>query len=482
MSSDVASSADGGGRSAGARPAAAGGRAPRPSLTPADGAVMIVGIVLGVGIFRSPPVVAVNSGDGLVFLALWLVGGFITLVGALCYAELSAAYPDAGGEYHFVSRAFGPPVGFLFAWSRMSVIQTGSIAILGFVFGDYAADLLVLGPGASPLLAGAVVVVLTAVNVAGIRPGRWTQYVLTGGSVLGLLAVTAAGLVLAPGADASPVAGAGGGGASAGSSLGLALIFVLLAFGGWSEGAYLSAEVRGGRRGIGKALFWGTAAVTAIYVLANAAYLRGLGLGGVAGTDAVATDLLRAAAGPRAAAGVSVLVMLTALSSANVTVITGARSNYALGRDFPQFRFLDDWREERGTPVRALLLQGGIALVLVGFGALARGGFEAMVAYTAPVFWLILLLTGAAVIVLRRRDPHTERPFRVPLYPVTPLLFCAASAYMLWSAVRNAGDGALLGLAVMAAGLPLLFLSGGGESENSGDGFTDATIHREDPR
>jgi amino acid transporter len=160
------------------------------------------------------------------------------------------------------------------------------------------------------------------------------------------------------------------------------------------------------------------------------------------------------------AGAVSFAVMIAALSSANATMITGARSNYALGRDVRLFAFLGDWHQGQHTPRAAFLLQGLVALLLVGFGALARSGFEAMVAYTAPVFWLILFGTGAAVMVLRRRDPDTERPFRVPLYPVVPLLFCGVAAYMLYSSVAYAGRGALLGVAVMLAGIPILAVAG----------------------
>ena len=155
------------------------------------------------------------------------------------------------------------------------------------------------------------------------------------------------------------------------------------------------------------------------------------------------------------AAAVSFAVMVAALSSANATMITGARSNYALGRDVPPPRVPRRLEPGASHPRAAFLLQGLIALLLVGFGALARSGFEAMVAYTAPVFWLILFGTGAAVMVLRRRDPDTERPFRVPLYPVVPLLFCGVAAYMLYSSVAYAGRGALLGVAVMLAGIPV---------------------------
>lgn len=427
-------------------------------LAPVDGAVLLVGIVLGVGIFRSPSVVAANAGDATMFLGLWLVGGGISLVGALCYAELATSHPDAGGEYHFISRACGPSLGFLVAWSRMTVIQTGSIAILAFVIGDYAVGLLGLGEGTPPLVAAAVVVLLTAVNLAGLRHGRRAQYLLTGGAVAALAVVVAAGF-LQPSPSAAAVDAGGAGPAADGGSLGRALVFVLLAFGGWSEGAYVSAEIRGGRRGIGRMLLWGTGAVTLLYLLANAAYLHGLGLGGVAGAEAVAADLLDAAVGPWGRRIVSAAVILAALSSANATVITGARSNYALGRDWPLFRILGGWREEGNVPAAALLLQGAVALALVGFGAAQRSGFEAMVDYTAPVYWLTLLLTGASVVVLRRREPDAERPYRVPLYPLTPVLFCAAAGGLVYSSVEYAGSGALVGLAVVAAGLPFLLVT-----------------------
>jgi amino acid transporter len=428
--------------------------APRRTLSTIDAIVLVVGLVLGVGIFRSPQIVAENAGGGATFMLLWVAGGLVSLVGALTYAELATAYPHAGGEYHFLTRAFGGPVGFLFAWSRMTVIQTGSIAILSFVFADYAAELLGLGGAASPALAATAVVVLTLVNVAGLRQGRGTQYALTTVEVLGLVAVICAGWLLAgPAARAGTPALPEGGAAR---HLGLALVFVLLTFGGWSELAYLSAELLDVRRGASRALLWSMAILTALYLLANGAYLKGLGLAGVAGSPVVASDLMRATVGAWGAAAVGLTIVVSALSSANATIITGARSNFALGRDYNLLAFLGVWRERSSTPARSLLVQGAIALLLVGFGALTRSGFAAMVAYTAPVFWLILLLTGVSLFVLRAREPDRPRPFRVPLYPATPLAFCLAAAFMLYSSLAYAGAGAALGICVMLAGLPLL--------------------------
>jgi amino acid transporter len=440
-------------------------------LSTFDGIVLVVGLIVGAGIFRSPPIVAGNVADVWSFFGVWVIGGLVALTGALCYAELASAYPHPGGEYHVLRYTFGNSTGFMLGWARMTVMQTGSIALLAFVFADYAVRLV---PGASaagqagaspalgPALAAAVIVALTFVNMAGLRPGKQAQYVLTGLEVGGLVAVTIAGFVVAFTGSAPDVAPAAAQAAAPSSNLALALVFVLLTYGGWSEAAYLSAELRDRERGVRRTLAWAVAIVTTMYLLANVAYAAALGLRGVAASPAVAVDVMQAAAGPWGAVAVGVIVMAAALSSANASMITGARGSFAVGTVVSSLGALGVWREtaadDSGAPRRALIFQAIISLILVAFGAATRAGFETMVAYTAPVFWLTLLLMGVALFVLRRREPDRERPFRVPLYPLTPLLFCLASAGMLYSSVAYAGRGALLGVAVMLLGLPLLLI------------------------
>ncbi|HEV2763659.1 MAG TPA: amino acid permease [Pyrinomonadaceae bacterium] len=439
-----------------------GAGAPVPTLSLKDAVAITVGIVVGAGIFRTPSFVAANAGGEGEVLLVWLAGGLVSLVGALCYAELATSYPHPGGDYHFLTRAYGRPLAFLYAWSRIAVVQTGSVALLAFVFGDYASQLLDLGPHSAALYAALVVVALTALNVLGVRQGSRTQNWLTAVEVLSLVLVIVAGLLLASkgaGASAPTPAATTPGAGGPQVSLGLALVFVLLTYGGWNEAAYVSSEVRGPRRNVARALLLSIGVITALYMLVNFAYLRGLGLGGVAGSEAVAADLMRRAWGENGARFVSVLVAVSALTSANATIITGARTNYALGRDFRLFDFLGRWHERANTPTNALLVQGAIALALVLAGTLAREGFATMVEYTAPVFWFFFLLTGFALIVLRVREPGVERPFRVPLYPLTPLLFCAACVYMLRASVAYTGAGALAGVAVLLLGLPVLLLA-----------------------
>ena len=429
---------------------------PLPSLRVVDAVALVVGIVVGAGIFRTPSLVAQNATGPAAVLLLWGLGGLVSLIGAMCYAELASTWPHAGGDYHYLRRALGGSLAFLFAWARLTVIPTGSIALLGFIFGDYASQLLPLGEHSSALYAALSVVVLTGLNVAGIQLGKWTQNLLTVTVVAGLGMVIIAGLFFAPAAPAPAAAVTSGGTGHA--AWGLAMVFVLLTYGGWNEAAYISSELRGGRRSIVSALLWSMVAVTGLYLLANAAYLRGLGAAGMGQSEAVAADLMQRVAGPSGARLISLLICGAVLTSSNATILMGSRTHYAMGRDFPLFSPLGRWSARANAPVNALLVQGAISLALVGVGVITRRGFESMVEYTAPVFWFFFLLTGVSLLVLRRREPHVVRPFRVPLYPLTPLLFCASCAYLLYSSLAYTGAGALVGVAVLATGLVPLAL------------------------
>ena len=422
---------------------------PRPVLGLGDTVALIVGTVVGAGIFRTPPLVAAHAGSETIVLVAWALGGAVSLVGALCYAELASTYPNAGGEYHYLTRAFGRRIGFLFAWARMSVVQTGSIALLAFVLGDYASQLYRLGPYSSAVYGALAVVVLTGLNALGVRQGKRAQNVLTTAEVLGIVAIVASGVWLAGTSGGAAVVSSPPG---ATPTFGLVMVFVLLTYGGWNEAAYLSAEVRDPRRNMARAFVLSIGLVTVLYLAVNWAMIAALGLSGVARSEAVAAEVMKRALGDGGARLVSVLVVVAAATSANAAIFTGARTVYALGRDFPGFARLGRWNGSAHTPVNALLAQGAVALALVGLGAFTRHGFETMVEYTAPVFWLFFLLTGASVMVLRARDPHTARPFRVPLYPLTPLAFCATSAFLLYSSLMHTGVGAIVGVAVLGLG------------------------------
>ena len=446
---------------------------PQQTLSLRHAIAIIVGIVIGAGIFKAPSLVAQFTGSPGWMFAAWVGGALVSLIGALCYAELAAAWPHAGGDYHFLFRAYGRRVAFLFAWARFSVITTGSIALLAFVFGDYMSQILRLGPFSEALWAALAVITLTWVNLRGIQTGARTQAWLTLAEVLGLVLVVVAGLWLFVGGDgaaASAAAGGASGGASVATSggeaaggapslaaFGLAMVFVLLTYGGWNEAAYLSAELKDSRRNMLRALVGSIAIIAVLYLLVNWAYLHGLGIRGMAESKAVAADLLGVAFGRAGETLISVMVAVAALTSINATMIVGARTNFAVGRDWPALAALGHWHPGRGVPVNALLAQSVFALALVLLGSGTRGGFQTMVDYTAPVFWTFFLLCTIALIVLRVREPHTERPFKVPLYPLLPLAFAAVCAYMLWSSLAYVQIGALVGVGVLVVGALLLW-------------------------
>ena len=448
--------------------------APRSVIGLGGAIALIVGGVIGAGIFKAPAMVASMTGSAPLMFTAWALGGAMSLVGALCYAELSTAYPSAGGDYHFLHRAYGRPVSFLFAWACFSVIATGSIALLGFVFGDYLNQVVPLGRAGPALYAGGAIILLSWLNIRSVRAGTTAQAWLTAIEVGGLLLIVFAAVTLADAGGAGQAlapstavgvwsagsAGSAGAGAPAGlASFGLAMVFVLLTYGGWNEASCLGAELIDARRNIVRALVLSLLAITALYLLVTWAYWQGLGLAAMSRSEAIAADLLRAAFGPGGAAAISIIIAIAAIISINATIIVGARSSYAAGRDWPALAPLGVWDQRRGTPSNALRVQCAAALLLVLAGAWTGSGFKAMVEFTAPVFSLFFLLAGVSLFVLRRRDPGQPRPFRVPLYPLLPLAFCAMCACMLWASLSyvynpllGGWNAAWIGVAVLLAG------------------------------
>ena len=430
-----------------------------------DVVAIIVGIVIGSGIFKLPGMVANSSSSGTVFMLVWLAGGVMSIIGALCYAELASTYPNAGGDYYFINRAYGKGMSFLFAWARMSVIQTGSIAFLGFFIGDFLTGVYTLGEYSSSIYALITVIGLTVVNIFGIKQGKWAQNFFTVAIVTGLLIVVGIGI------GGTPVPGAATQAHTPSMGIGMAMVFVLLAFGGWNESAYVSAEIKNPEKNVVKSLVIGLAIVTVVYLLVNWSYLHILGLKGMADSRNVAQDLVKATLGESFVPFITICVVFAVLSTMNATIISGARSNYALGRDFKVFGFLGKWNEETSTPVLSLVVQGLVSIVLILLGnAINRNtGFETMVAYTTPVFWFFFFLAGVSVFVLRKKDSDIKRVFSVPLYPVTPIIFCLIGLYMLKNGFdyilllpvfgMYSGVGAAIGIAVLLMGLPLYLIN-----------------------
>ena len=299
---------------------------PKKELSLFDSTCIIVGIIIGAGIYETAPTVAGCMGGWTGTVGIWLVGGLLALAGALCYAELATTYPLEGGDYVYLSRAYGGFAGYLFGWSQLVVIRPGDIAMMAFIFSRYAQQLYAPFESSGTIYAAGVIVVLTGVNILGVKQGKWTQNFLTVVKSLGLLAIVAVGLLAKGGAQTS--------GEPAGFTMGgleLALILVLFTFGGWNEMAYVAAEVKRPQKNIVRALVIGTIAVTALYVLVNGTFVYVLGYVKMAGSEAVAVETVAAVFPEIAGRAISVLICISTLGAVNGLVFTGSRISYAMG-------------------------------------------------------------------------------------------------------------------------------------------------------
>jgi basic amino acid/polyamine antiporter, APA family len=448
----------------------------RPQLSLWDAVSIIIGIVIGAGIYETTPLIFQQvSGPG-VALGVWALGGLLSLIGALCYAELATAYPQSGGDYVYLTRAYGPWMGFLFGWAQLVVIRTGNIGLMAYVFADYAVRLWNFGQEAALIYALGSVSILSFVNILGIVFGKGTQNLLTLAKVLGLGGILIAGF-LAPQTSGQATTGAG----SQSGSIGLAMVFVLYTYGGWNDAALVAAEQRNRRRNITLALVIGTSAITLIYLLVNLAYLRGLGFEGVRASRAVAADVLERYFGSNGSRIMCLLVMISALGAMNGMILTGSRVYSAMGADYELFAWLGKWHPRLGSPLWSILTQFALVMAMIlsvstqtgrewiniffltiGLEQVewtGHGGFDTLLRCTAPAFWLFFLLTGLSLFVLRERDQGIERPFTVPCYPLLPLLFCDTCAYMLFSATNYAGKLSLPVIALLHLGVVIYWFS-----------------------
>ena len=454
-----------------------------------DAVCLIVGIIIGASIYQTPPDIFGASGSAEMGMVAWALGGIVSLIGALCYAELATAYRTSGGDYTYLTRAYGSRVGFIFAWAELSVIRTGgSIAFMAYVFARYATEFYSLGEHSILKYALAGIIGLTFVNGVGVRLGRWMQNVLTTANIVGLTSIALIGLVwwLWPEADSVPAPHVAGDAAPP-LSLAFTMVLVFYAYGGWNEAAFIASEVKNPKRNIRRALIGGTLLVTVIYMAVNLAYLAALGYSGVCNSTAIAADMFALPFGDAGRKVISALVMVSALGSVHGLLFTGMRLYGTFGRDHRVFAWLsgkDDHPHAHG----ALFAQAGFSILLIGVVELAsqwrqllgiaagyvgidlpadfhqNGDIKKLIACTAPVFWVFFLLTGCSLFVLRWREPKRERPFRVPLYPVLPFVFVASCAFMLWRSTAYALEEepaeAFVVAGLMLAGLPLCLFAG----------------------
>jgi basic amino acid/polyamine antiporter, APA family len=430
-------------------------------LTLFDAVCLIVGVIVGAGIYEFAPSVAAATSSSWGVLGLWAAGGLLSLMGAMCYAELAAAYPQAGGDYVYLSRAYGRWAGFIFGWGQLSIVRPGDIASLSLIFAHHMYLLLYGSPGepgsaAHRWLAISAIVLLTTIHLAGLREGKWTQNVLTVAKVVGIVFVLAIAFTTPTVADAASATPR----PDFVPHWSLAIVLILFTFGGWNEMAYLAAELHRPEKNVLRGLLIGSLAVTGIYLLMNMAFLHVLGHEGLARSTAVGAATVTPRLPVIGGRLINALICISTLGAASGLIFTGARISYALGSDYPLFGKLGTFHA-RGTPTWALLAQCLLAVSLV---AVFGHSFETVI-LTSVAVYLFFMTTSIAVIVLRFRDPQTPRPYRVTGYPWTVIVFAGVAGYLFYSVLMYRPPAAVMMLGVLAAGGVLYAVAAGRQSD-----------------
>lgn len=416
-----------------------------------DAAAIVIGGVIGAGIFRSASTVAERTSSGAQLLTLWAVGGLLTLAGVLCYAELGARRPQAGGVYIYLREAFGQLPAFLFGWTMALINYPGSVAAVATTFANYFCEAVGLGtPWVKPVAAGAIALIV-AVNFAGIRAGARMLNVFTVLKLSAIALVVVAGVVLAHGQFGSVLSTDVAHPVPAGAFLG-ALLPVLFTYGGFHYLNDLAGEVREPQRTLPRALGLGLGGVVVCYVLVNFAYLAGLGHAGLAASHAPAADLMRRLFGEGGATVIAVGIACSTFGYCSIAIAGGARVLQTMGADGMLFRAVGRIDTRTHAPQVALAVLGGWAIVLV-----ISGSFDQLVDYTTVGEWLSHAFGIATLFWYRRRFRHEPSPYRVPLYPLLPLLFvCTVLGVIVTTAIHSPQD-AGMSLALIAVGVPVYY-------------------------
>jgi basic amino acid/polyamine antiporter, APA family len=419
----------------------------RPRLGVVDGALIVVGSVVGAGIFLVSPFVARHVHSPAVFLATWVLGGVVALSGALANGELGGLFPRSGGEYVYLREAYGPLFGFLSGWMSLWIAFPGSIATLAAGFGSTVAPMLGLaGPRARIAVGACAIVALTVVNAFGLRPGKWTQNILSAAKLAALAGLLVLGLVLSPrdvpgGFRPFFVPG------DRPQGVAEALVPVTFAYSGWNAATYITGEMRDPARTLGRALGLGTAICLALYLFINAVYLRAMPIDVLAQTREPARLAATVLGGRTLAGWLAPLVAVCVLGSIQACVLVGPRIYHAMAVDRLFFAPVARVDARTGTPLVSLVLQSAVALAL-----LASGSFDELLTFATFAIVAFSTIAAAAVVVLRVRRPHARRPFRVPL--AFPAIFVGVNTWVLWNVLAAGAREARIGLAIVASGVP----------------------------
>ena len=421
------------------------GQTKRPErvLSLFDAVCIIVGTIIGSGIFATAPGVAQNANGFGWMVGLWVAGGLISLVGAMCFAELMTTHQQSvGGDYVYLKKAYGKPVAFMFAWAAFWIVRPGNIGAMAMTFARYFNEIVSIGPYSEVIFAVIAVLALSVTNLIGLRSGKGVQNVLTSAKVLGILAIVALAFIKPAESLDLPTPSTEG-------SLWLAMIFVMFTYGGWNDIAFVTGEIREPKKNLFRSLLFGTLTVATVYVLVNIAFVFGLGYNSMASSQSVATDLASHALGSDSTLGqrssqlIAALVCISCLGAINGMIITSPRIYYALGQDVKPLRFLAQWNQRSAVPWQAIMLQATVTIILIFICLQYKDGFEVILVTTAPYFWGFLGLTIMSMVVLRMKTSKSELTnekegvYRVPLFPLPAIFFFVVCGALVYSSIGH---------------------------------------------
>lgn len=414
-----------------------------------DCALLVVGAIIGSGIFLTPGNIARLVGNFETVFLVWIFGGVLTFCGAVSYAELGASYPEAGGIYVFLGRAYGPLLAFLYGWCVFLVIVPGSIATLANAFAIYLQFLIGGPPGIAKATAVLLILLLVVMNSRGIRVGATVQNILTVAKVAALIGIIGA-LFLSPEQGVAsrpatfdfefPALGA----------IGLAMIAVLWSYDGWHLVTFTAGEVKNPQKSLTRGLLFGIAAVITLYLVVNLAYLQMLSVSEMANTSRVAGVAMERAVGPIGSGLVAGAILISIAGAMNGNVLAGPRVPFAMAEDRLFFSRLTYVHPKYKVPTVAIFATGLLAVVLTWIGT-----FEQLFNYVIFVGWIFYGLGALAVIRLRWKHPEAERPYRAWGYPFTPLFFAVSAAVIVLNSLLNNFSNSVWGLVVIVVGLPV---------------------------
>ena len=418
-----------------------------------DATMINVGGIIGSGIFMVPATVAFFTGSSSLFFLVWILGGIVSLFGALSVAELGAAMPQAGGQYVYLNEAYGPIWGYLYGWSAVAVINTASIAAVGVAFSEYLGFFFPISDASIKGIAVVTIVLLTIINIVDVKSGARFQNLFTLSKLGAIFGIILLGLVMEGGTNQNlspifsdkPFIGLIG-------PLGLAMVSVLWTFDGWIFITYVAGEVKNPGRNIPLSLIFCMLIVVSVYLLLNYVLLFILGFTGMNGSERVVSDAASVFLGNKGAAVVTLIILISLIGANNGFVLSSARINYAMARDKLFFNQAAQIHSRFKSPANALIIQCVWACILT-----FTGTFNQLITYIIFASWIFYGMSAGAVIILRKKKPDMDRPYKTPAYPWIPIIFIFFAIFLTINTIMEAPRDAAIGSGIILAGLPLYY-------------------------